>query len=384
MRTNISFTSAMAIAMAASPVAAALAPSTALAADWDNSLLATSVQMKMEIKAEGNEEGTDVTVTVTSIATKNCGKFTVKVPILTDDLEEQGFKLVIEGPNAPQSLPQGPTVVPVTPLLSSDGKALMFTVDSLSKDASQICGISYTLHSDETYVKGSAEGAPALDENSTEEDYAAAQAYLEQNSLYNWAVQKTESMAWAHFPNITASVEEAQGATPVENQGDAYAEGNITVTIDTQGAGDYEPITVSKKAANALLTQLPSPKRDGYKLAGWALDKDGQTMLTAETIPSEDFTAYAVWEVDDTKYGTSSQTTETKEAANSPGSTKYTGDGTKAATNSSAAKSTSSGSGSSSKKSDLANAGATDEATIIVAGLSVASGIAVIALRKRS
>lgn len=363
MRTNNIPVSIMAAALATAQLQAFVTPSVALAETMDEAYLnsATSVHRQVTpwASVEGQYPGIVVKVSVQVIATKECSQFWVVDNFLTDELSRQGFTLILEGNEAPQSLPVTSTsTVAVEPRISDDGKTLGFNVKT-GLAAGQTAGIQYYLVSPHTMVLGN-------------QDFPLSQ----------WIVEK-DNGAFAHFGTVSKSI--VIPADPKLNvivrTGDAYANGNLTVMLDTLGGDQLGNVVIAKKYANALGSQLPTPQRDGYTFQGWFFDSALTQPLQAENIPSYDFTLYAKWaQAEATQTGVLSATTET------PEQTKQTTGGAaqgNQANQTNSGTATGRGAGSSSgTKSDLVATGADQTMAVIVASASVMTGLSVLVLRR--
>lgn len=363
MRTNNIPVSIMATALAASQLQAFVVPSVAMGVEWNETTLGQSAHVTRQVEPwssiEGQYPGTVVRVSVQVSATQECGQFWVVDNYLTDDLAKQGFHLLMEGNMAPQSLPSSTSsVITVQPRISTDGKTLGFTVPRLL--AGQTAGIQYYLHSPHTAVTGD-----------------------ELNNLADW-IRAKDSSATPKFAHLgTVSMSLTIPADPklnlLNNTGDAYADGTLTVSLDTLGGNQLSPLTIEKRLANALGSQLPTPAREGYDFKGWYFDSALTQPLQAESIPSYDFTLYAKWDqAENSPTGVLGSTTETPEQATQ--SNAATGQTNQVATGS-AARGTA-GSTSSAKKGDLVSTGENQTMAVIVASASVVTGLSVLVLRR--
>lgn len=70
------------------------------------------------------------------------------------------------------------------------------------------------------------------------------------------------------------------------------------VKFDTNGGSE---ISSKKIAVGTAISELPTPVKDGYKFAGWYLDKDLTNAVDGSAKVTENMTLYAKWEEDDNK-----------------------------------------------------------------------------------
>lgn len=358
MRNNNIPVSILATALATSQLQAFVVPSVAMAADWDEAALASSTSIVRQVfpweTVTGQYPGTKVKVTVQVTATQQCGQFWVLDPYLTNDLEKQKFKLVLDGNEAPQCLmTQQTNTISITPLISDDGKTLGFQVPSML--AGQTVGIEYYLTSANNFrVLGN-----------------------DEQSLSNWLLETDPATSsFAHFGRATKQVTVPMDPKlhSVESTGDAYSGGTLTVTLDTLGGDALDNVTIQKRYANALGSQLPTPTRAGYVFQGWFFDSNLTQPLAAENIPSDDFTLYAKWAQDvPAPTGVLSATSETAE------DTKQTNG---QATSNQATGNKSTSGNSTAKKGDLVPTGADQTVAVIVSSVSVIAGLSVMVLKR--
>lgn len=355
MRTNNVPVSILATALAAGQLQAFIVPSVAMA--WDQSTLDASVKVTRTITANasttGSYNGTKVRVDLTAEAVEECGQFWVVDNFMTDDLQRQGFRLVLAGSEAPESLDKSvASVVPTDPMISENGKTLGFTAKSLAKG--QMAGISYYLVSENYTVFG--------DQN---------------KSLTEWIQEKTGASVSGSFDHLgtitkTVSVPTNPALTTLAQQGDSTASGTLKVTFNTNGGSVVNEVTIEKRLANGLMSQVSTPEREGYTFDGWFFDEKLTEAYDVKKIPSTDFTLYAKWVVAEATQTDTVQQTETTPAQQTqPTATNQQQQGTATQTQN---RQTS--------KGDLVHTGADQTAAVIVASASVVAGLSVIVLKR--
>ena len=96
----------------------------------------------------------------------------------------------------------------------------------------------------------------------------------------------------------TTQVEETTSPTDVETTVPETEEEKKEYEI-TYWLGEKEQYGEAKKfAAGSKIIHPESPKKDGFKFAGWILgEEDGKTIPVPETMPENDLKAYASWEI---------------------------------------------------------------------------------------
>lgn len=356
MRTNNAPISILAAALAASQLQAFVVPEVALAT-WGQDALNASAKavrtMEPWSSVTGPYPGTKVRVTVTVTATQECGQLWVTDSYMTDELAQQGFSLVTEGIDAPQSLSQSsPSMISVAPRISDDGKVLGFTVPHLLNG--QQAGISYYLVSSKTRTLG----------NATQ-------------PLTDWITEKSptandDAAGFKHLGplSMTVAVPMSPQLNVINYAGDATAEGNLTVSFDAMGGCALDQVIISKRSANSLMSQVATPTRDGYRFDGWFFDSGLTQAYTPEDTPTHDFTLYAKWVKVDALQGESIEQHPETDPNQQPKRQSASGRGDGGTDDRNSA-----------DKGDLLLTGADQTAAVIVTSASVIAGLSVLVLK---
>ena len=346
-------------AVSAAMIAQALVvPGTAMAQDFggrDRAVRSVTPSASIVTKYPG----TILSVQMEVSGLQSSGAFTVLDHFMTEDLQRQGFSLMLESEYAPRAITLTDRSVAVTPMISADGKTLGFTMPGLAPGS--VAGISYYLHSKEDLVLGN-----------------------HNQRLIEWA-NETQNGKHTHFGDFEVVFgTNNSGLQPLGKTGDPYSEGNLTVHFDTTGGEGLTDVVNPKAYANALGSQInQNPRRDGYVFAGWFFDAKLTQPFSAEGIPNHDFTLFAKWEPDRSYFGVTERNTATPESAGT-----FTQSGSPAV---SAGTSGGLGSGTTGNKGttqqakgNLAPTGSSDYVGLMVLGATVASGIGIIVLRRRA
>ncbi|MCI8589966.1 MAG: hypothetical protein HFE77_04570, partial [Clostridiales bacterium] len=131
------------------------------------------------------------------------------------------------------------------------------------------------------------------------------------------AAQKVAEKTARPGYNFVAWTLDAAGKQPITDQTIAtdttvYAQWEIasyTLTFDHNGGGakgvKSKVVVFNTPLQTGVIDKLTgsdNPDREGYIFKGWTLDAAGTQAIGATTMPASDYTVYAKWEVDPTKY----------------------------------------------------------------------------------
>lgn len=106
---------------------------------------------------------------------------------------------------------------------------------------------------------------------------------------------KRDGYTFAGWTNSEGEVVEAPAKIPAEDLTlTASWVKNVTVTFDTDGGSDIDPVPYTDKTPGTALTAPADPTKTGYTFLGW-MDADGAQATIPTTFPTADVTYKAKW-----------------------------------------------------------------------------------------